>query len=222
MTERRPLGDIQEESLSNNGSRAPSPPALLDVNLNTSPVTRYITPSSPRAARPRRGSSVSRVELSFFDPEGIRELERTLTLQSNSNKSNRGLDPLQSVASDTTLATKEGEPFDLAKTLRKVIQKSVSLCMWSLAPHNSCFRNQENHISHRELGVVFRDLRVVGLGATASHAPTLSSLFNPFSVVGAIQSLIHPPVRDIISGFEGVVRPGEMIRQYFYHYCQLN
>jgi len=63
--------------------------------------------------------------------------------------------------------------------------------------------------------VVFKDLRVVGLGATASHAPTLSSLFNPFSVVGAIQSLIHPPVRDIISGFEGVVRPGEMIRQYF-------
>lgn len=63
--------------------------------------------------------------------------------------------------------------------------------------------------------MVFKDLRVVGLGATASHAPTLSSLFNPFSVVGAIQSLIHPPVRDIISGFEGVVRPGEMIRQYF-------
>lgn len=128
MTEHRPLGNIQEESLSNNGSRAPSPPALLDADLNTSPVTRYITPS-PRAVRPRRGSSVSRVELGFFDREGIKQLERTLTHQSNSNKSNGGSDRLQSIASDTTLATKEGEPFDLAKTLRRVIQKSVSLCM---------------------------------------------------------------------------------------------
>jgi len=129
MTERRLLGDIQEESLSNNNSRAPSPPAPLDADLNTSPVTRFVTPCSLRVARPRRGSSISRVELGFFDPEGIKQLERTLTLRSNSSKSNRGLDPIESVASDTTLAIKEGEPFDLAKTLRKVIQKSVSFCM---------------------------------------------------------------------------------------------
>ena len=130
MTERR-LGDIQEESLSNNVSRAPSPSALL--NADPQMVSRYNAPPSPsrpsRLARPRRGSSISRVELNFFDPEGVKELERTLTHQSNSNKSNksnksnRGLDSRQSVASDTTLATKEGEPFDLAKTLRKVIQK---------------------------------------------------------------------------------------------------
>ena len=137
MTERR-LGGIQEESLSGNVSRAPSPPALLNVDPNQQVVSRYNAPPSPsrpsRPARPRRGSSISRVELSFVDPEGVKELERTLTHQSNSNKSNksnksnRGLDSRQSVASDTTLATKEGEPFDLAKTLRKVIQKLVSLC----------------------------------------------------------------------------------------------
>ena len=134
MTERR-LGDIQEESLSNNVSRAPSPPALPNADPNQQMVSRYNAPPSPsrpsRLARPRRGSSISRVELNFFDPEGVKELERTLTHQSNSNKSNksnRGLDSRQSVASDTTLATKEGEPFDLAKTLRKVIQKLVSLC----------------------------------------------------------------------------------------------
>lgn len=34
--------------------------------------------------------------------------------------------------------------------------------------------------------------------------------------------MIHPPVRDIINGFEGVVKPGEMIRQYFCYYYLLN
>jgi hypothetical protein len=27
--------------------------------------------------------------------------------------------------------------------------------------------------------------------------------------------MIHPPVRDILSGFEGVVNPGEMLRMRF-------
>jgi len=33
------------------------------------------------------------------------------------------------------------------------------------------------------------------------------------NVVNLIGRLRHPPVRDIISGFEGVARPGEMLRE---------
>jgi ATP-binding cassette subfamily G (WHITE) protein 2 (SNQ2) len=73
-------------------------------------------------------------------------------------------------------------------------------------------RKEEAHIKNRELGVMFRDLRVVGLGASASYQLTLGSLFNPFSVLEAIQEARHPPVRDILTGFEGVVRPGQMLR----------
>ncbi len=74
-------------------------------------------------------------------------------------------------------------------------------------------RQEEYEIKQRELGVVFKDLRVVGLGATASYAPTLGSMFNPFGIVESVQTARHPPVRDILSGFEGVVKPGEMIRK---------
>ena len=52
------------------------------------------------------------------------------------------------------------------------------------------------------------------MGASASFQPTLGSLFNPMNLVNALQTLRHPPVRDIISGFDGVVRSGEMLRTF--------
>jgi hypothetical protein len=58
---------------------------------------------------------------------------------------------------------------------------------------------------------MFRDLRVVGLGSSASYIPTLGSMFNPMSILEAIQNARHPPLRDILSGFEGAIRPGEML-----------
>jgi len=67
-------------------------------------------------------------------------------------------------------------------------------------------------IQSRSLGVVFQDLTVVGLGATASHQETLGSTFNPLTIFKDIQDGRHPPTRNILSGFEGVVCPGEMLR----------
>ena len=58
---------------------------------------------------------------------------------------------------------------------------------------------------------MFRDLRVLGLGASTSYIPTLGSVFNPIDILEAIRTIRHPPVRDILSGFEGAVRPGEML-----------
>ena len=60
---------------------------------------------------------------------------------------------------------------------------------------------------------MFKDLRVVGLGAVASYQPTFGSFFNPKVILEKIQASRHPPLRDILSGFEGVVRPGEMLRR---------
>lgn len=71
----------------------------------------------------------------------------------------------------------------------------------------------ENDIQKRELGVMFRDLHVVGLGATASHQATFGSFFNPLNLLRTINELRHPALRDILQGFEGVVRPGEMLRK---------
>lgn len=59
---------------------------------------------------------------------------------------------------------------------------------------------------------MFKDLRVVGLGTAASYQSTFGSLFNPAVILEKIRTLRNPPLRDILSGFEGVVRPGEMLR----------
>ena len=61
---------------------------------------------------------------------------------------------------------------------------------------------------------MFRDLRVVGLGVGAAVRHNLASLLYPQSILKYINTLWHPPLRDIISGFEGVVLPGEMLRAY--------
>ena len=61
---------------------------------------------------------------------------------------------------------------------------------------------------------MFKDLRVVGLGAVVCHQPTFGSFFNPKVIFEKIRSSLHPHLRDILSGFEGVVRPGEMLRVY--------
>jgi len=75
-------------------------------------------------------------------------------------------------------------------------------------------RREESDIKIRHLGVAFENLRVVGLGSSASFQPTLGSLLNPLSILSALKTLRHPPLRDILSGFEGVVRPGEMLRSF--------
>lgn len=59
---------------------------------------------------------------------------------------------------------------------------------------------------------MFENLRVVGLGATVKYQSTTSSFFDPRTYIEAVNTLRHPPVRDILSGFSGVVRPGEMLR----------
>lgn len=74
---------------------------------------------------------------------------------------------------------------------------------------------QEARIESRELGVVFENLRVVGLGASSAYIETLGSLLNPLNWIETLKNARHPPLRDILSGFEGVVRPGEMLRKRF-------
>ncbi len=59
---------------------------------------------------------------------------------------------------------------------------------------------------------MFEDLRVVGVGAAASYQPTFGSTLNPLNMLGGIRAQMHPATRDILSGFDGVVRPGEMLR----------
>ncbi|KAJ7649975.1 ABC-2 type transporter-domain-containing protein [Roridomyces roridus] len=155
------------------------------------PSTRGSIDKSVVEAPTRAGSpSVSRVDVDYFDPAGVKNLERTVS-QMSERKSNA--EHRQSIDSDVTLNPGDG-PFDLEKTLKFVVKKL-----------------QEADVARRELGVAFQNLKVVGLGSSASFQPTLGSTLNPLVMLENIQTLRHPPLRTILDDITGVVRPGEML-----------
>ncbi|THH12068.1 hypothetical protein EW145_g234 [Phellinidium pouzarii] len=154
----------------------------------------------------RRGSNAS-VALDHFDPEGVNELRRTFTEQSAAFRSTRSLNlsekPIVPVPASSARSTAEStvvsvapekDAFNFEKHLKDAIR-----------------RGEEQSILKRELGVVFQDLRVQGLGSSSSFQPTVGSSINPLLLLQKVQEAMHPRCRDILSGFEGVVNPGEML-----------
>lgn len=203
------LGEIAEETSSRHE---------LDVlgATHQRPVTPV--PNPAEKTRPRRDSIVSHVDVEFFDPTGVQELRRTLTEKSIQERTHR-THTRTSESTDTTLRVEE-ENFDFGRALRQVVKK------WALIhfPHyfllmSFPIRRDEASIQARELGVLFRSLKVVGLGASASFQPTLASIVSPKNLLTAIQEARHPAVRDILSGFEGLIRPGEMLCPSFFPGC---
>jgi hypothetical protein len=64
-----------------------------------------------------------------------------------------------------------------------------------------------------QLEVMSKDVKVVGLGGSASYQTTLGSVLNHLNVLDAINTFRYPPVKDILMCFEAVVHPGEMLRE---------
>ncbi|KAG6909484.1 hypothetical protein DXG01_017206 [Tephrocybe rancida] len=149
--------------------------------------------SSSDAMRPSptQGEGVSRVNIDSLDPVSIQELKRTLRRHAG----DQAQQTISILSSNTTLTgPMDPEKFDFEKTLRNVVRK-----------------REAAHIQSRTLGIVFRDLEVIGLGASGTYQPTLGSLFSYKTIQANIRAARHPPVRNILSGFEGVVKPGEML-----------
>lgn len=129
-----PLTDIREETQSGSVSRSTSQPTLYGLDSVSAPTTTAF-PAADAAhthhhdhqahppvtgkpkTRPRGNSSVSHVDLEFFDPSGVQALRRTMT-QENVDHSRSSSD-----SSEATLNIKDDQPFDFEKTLRHVIRK---------------------------------------------------------------------------------------------------
>ncbi|KAL1743665.1 ABC-2 type transporter-domain-containing protein [Schizophyllum fasciatum] len=153
------------------------------------------------------------VDIGHFDSQGVAELRRTLSRASQSgihpnDLTLQDLSPGSKAASitvsESTLPNEgadasgakksEADGFDFERILREIVA-----------------RRADADIESRELGVVFEDLSVTGVGSAAAYQPTLGSMFNPVDIVHGLQGIRHPPTRQILSGFEGVIRPGEMV-----------
>ncbi|RDB26892.1 Brefeldin A resistance protein [Hypsizygus marmoreus] len=171
------------------GSLDPEAPS---ATVSRVPFVPTITDGGPYSTG--NGAStvnVSRVNIGSFDPTGVEELRRTLTQRSIKAHNEKG----SFSSSGTTLTgINVEEDFDFEKTIRHIVRK-----------------RDEANIQPRELGVMFRDLRVVGAGIANSFQPTLGSLFSYRHLMDQIQAFRHPPLVNILSGFEGVVRPGQML-----------
>ncbi|TFK52853.1 hypothetical protein OE88DRAFT_1627317 [Heliocybe sulcata] len=137
-------------------------------------------------------SHASHVSLDHFDHHGVAALRRTMSQQSQGVKEVKG--GSESMHPSEATITGTDEPFDFEKVLRTAVKKLG-----------------ESDIKKREIGVTFKDLRVVGMGSAASYQQTLGSLFNPRTLIEQINKMRRPPLRDILAGFDGVVRPGEML-----------
>ncbi|TDL30143.1 hypothetical protein BD410DRAFT_780681 [Rickenella mellea] len=169
----------------------PSQHATHQHYAHDAPPTSF----NPAGSRKRKGSTASRVDIDYFDPEGVHNLRRTITQLSaatSHGESRRNVSLPE--GSDSSEVTIGDEKFDFEQILRTVLQK-----------------RDESAIKARHLGVMWQNLRVVGLGATATYQPTFGSLLNPFGIVDAIRNARHPALKDILSGFEGVLTPGEML-----------
>lgn len=78
----------------------------------------------------RRGSSASRVAVDYFDPEGVSELKRTLTMQSQAARSTRSMEHRAAPGSDeSTIVSEAGAldtgKFDLDQYLKDLVQRCV-------------------------------------------------------------------------------------------------
>ncbi|KAF9027004.1 ABC transporter [Hymenopellis radicata] len=146
----------------------------------------HASASHSRSHFKERLSRRTTVSLDYFDPVGTQNLAERLRRVSRSHLAD----------SQTTLSDQPRDPdaFDLEKVMREMISQS-----------------NQAQIKYRQLGVSFEGLRVVGLGSASSYQETLGTLLNPSYLGERLRNARNPSLRNIISGFEGVVRPGDML-----------
>ncbi|CAE6363521.1 unnamed protein product [Rhizoctonia solani] len=136
------------------------------------------------------------VPADYFDNEGCAQLTRTLSQlsQPQANDAAGSTDGRSSPLGTLVENGAEEEKFDFEDRVRTALD-----------------RMDEEGIKHRELGVGFMDLTVRGLGAAARYQETVLSMVSPMQWMHKLNELRHPPVKDILTGFTGTVKSGEML-----------
>ncbi|KIY47177.1 hypothetical protein FISHEDRAFT_66171 [Fistulina hepatica ATCC 64428] len=140
------------------------------------------------------------VSVEFFDPVGVTELRRTLSLPHAARLSVK--------ASEATLNPGKGDEKNFSTVSEKKVLEEFD---FEGTVHQVLQRREEANVPSRELGIVFEDLNVTGRGSDADYMPTFGSRINPLDALRGLWGMRNPHTRPILTGFEGVVRPGEML-----------
>ncbi|KAF8597195.1 hypothetical protein BDV93DRAFT_539338 [Ceratobasidium sp. AG-I] len=142
----------------------------------------------------RRLSHADSVPPDHFDVEGCAALTQTLSRMSQQSVAQPAPGSAGSAMGTLVEDSAQEEKFDFADRLKSAFS-----------------RMDDEGIKRRDLGVGFVDLTVKGLGAAAKYQPTIFSMLSPKTWVRQFNDARHPPVKDILSGFNGVARSGEML-----------
>lgn len=106
-------------------SRFPSMPTIVGDDESSSIASH--SDHNVRSTTPRPDSNVARVDLDFFDPLGVQELRRTLSLERSKNDTpalhEKHARRRSFASSRTTLSGSGDEPFDFKKTLLHAVRK---------------------------------------------------------------------------------------------------
>lgn len=144
------------------------------------------SPAMPPIQRTKSGRGS--VPFASLDPEGTAELTRRLTEHSlrartrttDGGEAALGFDPFD----------KNGN-FELERFLRHVMDQA-----------------QGANLESRQMGLVWQNLTVTGLGTGYAIGDTIGSLpLKPFEAIKNFKAILHPPVKTIIDNFEGCVKP---------------
>ncbi|KAI0922386.1 hypothetical protein AcV7_005930 [Taiwanofungus camphoratus] len=195
---RRSSGPRDEDSATNTGpGRSSYAPVVLSMAADAGEMSERTLQSRHSGVFSRLNfkKESSDIDVELVDLE-VNESRRTTDRTPNELPGgqrvswNKGKKPFPSAASPIL----DDGASDFERALRDVMEKS-----------------HQSGIQRRELGVMFENLKVIGAGSSTTYQPTLGSILNPLNLIELIQSIRHPATREILSGFDGVVRPGEML-----------
>ncbi|ELU37955.1 ABC transporter [Rhizoctonia solani AG-1 IA] len=140
------------------------------------------TPKSrPRPGHPRHSESVP---ADHFDVEGCAALSPTLSRSSQRRR--------PELINENARENSSGSGTQRPESVGTLVQGEPDNGKFDFAHHVRALLNQ--------------DLTVQGLGAAAKYQPTIWSIWSPKAIKQGIQQARHPPVKDILSNFNGVVR----------------
>ena len=138
----------------------------------------------------------------YHDPEAFTEDEALATHLGRVMSQPGSVERLESISRVLSTRTfKDGklninpEDFDLRVLLQSVVA-----------------RMESQGVEVNKFGVTFRNLTTKGVDAATSYVPSVYELIRDVVTLPlAVKKLRHPPLRNIIEGFDGIVRPGEML-----------